>query len=235
MVINPSKVLSVLRSSFYKYKKNERSNRTHGDHGQTCPTDDLNQPGNDADGIEMENYGAVSNNFDLESTMQSQNLNNQTNGNNMEDIPTVSGDAGKFIVEQNGTNPQTTRLYNKIFHILLAVVILFCVVASKLTIIAIAKALQNRTPNLIDVTGRKHKFLCNLRIENATHIYLYGPHFCQREVTFLMLTFILMIPPAVTLIKVLVKIFRKVACPWPTKEAVSWVSSIILSKLFRLL
>lgn len=146
-----------------------------------------------------------------------------------------SGEDKSFTVERKDVDSHMHRWYKKpsralslikmILALLLSAATLFCVVASKLTIIALAKALDNRKPNLTDVEGKHRTFICNHKVVNATHVYLYNSaQFCQREVVFLMLTIILMVPPAVTLVKLFVKTCRKITHPWPTKLAILWVS-----------
>lgn len=147
-----------------------------------------------------------------------------------------NGEDKSFTVERKDVDSHMHRWYKQpsrtlslvklILALFMAAVTLFCVVASKLTIIALAKALENRKPeNLTDITGKTQKFMCNLKIENATVVLVYtGGNYCQREVAFLMLSIILMVPPAVTLIKLFVKTCRKITHPWPTKLAILWVS-----------
>eukprot|EP00111_Clytia_hemisphaerica_P002554 TCONS_00007279-protein len=142
----------------------------------------------------------------------------------------------RFTVERKDVDSHMHRWYKKpsrtlsLLKFLLAVfvasVTLFCVVVSKLTVIGIAQGFVYHKPTdkaLTDHFDTKHAFLCGKTTTNSTHYAVYeNAEVCMREVVFVMLCIILMIPPAVTLIKLFVKTCRKITHPWPTKLAILW-------------
>ena len=145
----------------------------------------------------------------------------------------------QFTVERKDVDSHMHRWYKKpsrtlslikmILALFVAAVTLFCVVVSKLTIIGIAQGFQNFVPNdeILTAFGTKHQFLCGKTTTNSSHyeVHEYG-EVCMREVVFVMLCIILMIPPAFTLLKLFVKTCRKITHPWPTKLAILWVSNL---------
>lgn len=147
----------------------------------------------------------------------------------------------RFTVERNDVDSHMHRWYKKpsrtlslikfILAMFVAAVTLFCVVVSKLTIIGIAQGFVNLAPEeavLTDSFKTKHQFLCGKTTTNSSHyeIHEYGA-VCMREVVFVMLCIILMIPPAFTLLKLFIKTCRKITHPWPTKLAILWVSDLL--------
>lgn len=91
---------------------------------------------------------------------------------------------------------------------------LFCVVASKLSILSISIRINNGTNS----TGHKIKVCQDGDVSG-----------CEREVAYVMLCIILMIPPAFTFFKMFMLTCRKITHPWPTKLAILWgaVSTIL--------
>lgn len=132
-----------------------------------------------------------------------------------------------FTVERKDQDSHMHRWYKKpsralsllklLLALILACVTLFCVVASKLSILSIAKrlAVKNVPDPKNNVTD---KYACS---ENN----LSG---CQRETSFVMLCLVLMIPPAYTLLTLFITTCRKITHPWPTKLAILWVSIFLL-------
>lgn len=126
-----------------------------------------------------------------------------------------------FTVERKDQDSHMHRWYKKpsralsllklLLALILACVTLFCVVASKLSILSIAKrlAVKNVPDPKNNVTD---KYACS---ENN----LSG---CQRETSFVMLCLVLMIPPAYTLLTLFITTCRKITHPWPTKLAILW-------------
>jgi len=79
--------------------------------------------------------------------------------------------------------------------------------------------------HLTDAFGVEHQYICGKTTTNSSHYAVYeDATVCMREVVFVMLCIILMLPPAVTFIKLFVKTCRKITHPWPTKLAILWVS-----------
>ena len=97
-------------------------------------------------------------------------------------------------------------LLKMIIAFFLGILTLFCVVASKLSILSITSRLNNGTNS----TGHK-VVTCN---DGET---------CERETAYVMLCIILMIPPLFTFMKMLILTCRKITHPWPTKVAILWV------------
>ena len=100
--------------------------------------------------------------------------------------------------------------------VLVTVVTLFCVVASKLSILSISKRLNK------DGTNSTHRFTC----KDATDLSK-----CERETSFMMLCLVLMIPPAYTFVKMVIITCNKITHPWPTKLAIVWVSFLYTALL----
>ena len=99
---------------------------------------------------------------------------------------------------------------------LVAVVTLFCVVASKLSILSISKRLNR------DGTNSTHRFTCKDTSDLSK---------CERETSFVMLCLVLMIPPAYTFVKMVIITCNKITHPWPTKLAIVWVSFLYTALL----
>jgi len=97
-------------------------------------------------------------------------------------------------------------LIKMILAFVLAGLTLFCVVASKLSILSIAKRINK------DNTNSTHRFFCKEG----------DPASCERETAVFMLTVSLMIPPAFSFIKQFIITCRKISHPWPTKLAILW-------------
>ena len=150
----------------------------------------------------------------------------------------LGSDERRFTVERNDVDSHMHRWYKKpsralslikfILAMFVAAVTLFCVVVSKLTIIGIAQGFKNQVPTdkaLTDFFGTQHQFICGKTTTNSTHyeIHEHGD-VCMREVVFIMLCIIMMIPPAATLLKLFIKTCNKITHPWPTKLAILWVS-----------
>ena len=124
-----------------------------------------------------------------------------------------------FTVERKDEDSHMHRWFKKpsralsglkfLLAMLLAAITLFCVVASKLSILSISKRLNK------DGTNITHRFTCKDTKDLSK---------CEKETSFVMLCLLLMIPPAYTLLKMFVITCRKITHPWPTKLAILWVS-----------
>lgn len=99
-----------------------------------------------------------------------------------------------------------SSILKMIVAFVLGLLTLFCVVASKLSVLSISARLHYGEER----SGHKVEACIDGII-------------CERETAYVMLCIVLMIPPAFTFIKLFILTCRKITHPWPTWVAVLWV------------